>query len=151
MVQAEAPPGKLFRNFKEVIRAGHASSMDVAFYVVHWLTDLAGAVPVPLAGSQKFTVQFPPLVLTAFLKSFAVVKQLADKSETQIYEEYLKRRWNDEIDPMSVTLGTKSEEVVCRYRLLCMAQSAAIPTLEAFGKLTDGTRSALSREMSKTG
>merc|ERR1711976_892488 len=26
LVQAEAPPGKLFQNFKEVIRAGHASS-----------------------------------------------------------------------------------------------------------------------------
>ena len=43
--QAEAPPGALFDTMKAVIADGAASSSDIAFYFVHWVTDLAGAVP----------------------------------------------------------------------------------------------------------
>ena len=53
-LQAEAPPHALFSKFKEVIARDGASTQDVAFYFVHWLTDLAGAEPVPLHGSEKF-------------------------------------------------------------------------------------------------
>lgn len=38
---------------------------DVALYFVHWLTDLAGAEPTPLAGCEKFSVKFPLPVLNS--------------------------------------------------------------------------------------
>ena len=43
LVQAEAPPGILFSPFKALIDQGDVASSDIAFYFVHWLTDLAGA------------------------------------------------------------------------------------------------------------
>ena len=36
---------------------------DVAFYFVHWLTDLAGAEPSPLGGAEKLVLKFPHAVL----------------------------------------------------------------------------------------
>ena len=60
--QAEAPPIALFGTFKEVIATGGAAHADIAFYFVHWLTDLAGAEPSPLAGSEKFVLKFPHAV-----------------------------------------------------------------------------------------
>ena len=43
--QAEAPPGALFGSFKALLETEAAAEADVAFYFVHWLTDLAGAEP----------------------------------------------------------------------------------------------------------
>ena len=43
LVQAEAPPGILFSQFKKLIDSGNVVSADIAFYFAHWLTDLAGA------------------------------------------------------------------------------------------------------------
>ena len=51
LVQAEAPPGALFNSFKSLLEAGGLDGGDVAFYFVHWLTDLAGAEPTPLRAS----------------------------------------------------------------------------------------------------
>ena len=59
LVQAEAPPGALFGKFKAAIATDGVAASDVAFYFVHWLTDLAGAVPSPLEGSEKFVLKFP--------------------------------------------------------------------------------------------
>ena len=73
-MQAEAPPGPLFSSFKQLIAEGGATSTDVAFYFGHWLTDLAGAVPTPLAGSEKFALQFPHAVLAGFVRSFPLVQ-----------------------------------------------------------------------------
>ena len=42
LVQGEAPPSALFAKFKFVMRTEGVSPADVAFYFVHWLTDLAG-------------------------------------------------------------------------------------------------------------
>ena len=53
LVQAEAPPSALFGKFKQVILKDTVVAADVAFYFVHWLTDLAGAEPSPLEGSEK--------------------------------------------------------------------------------------------------
>ena len=55
----QAPPKALFGAFKEVIMSGGAAGSDVAFYFVHWLTDLSGAVPSPLGGAEKFVLKFP--------------------------------------------------------------------------------------------
>ena len=77
LVQAEAPPGALFSQLKGVIDAGGASSEDVAFYLVHWLTDLAGAVPTPLRGAEQFTLRFPPAVLVSIVRTLRYVQRLA--------------------------------------------------------------------------
>ena len=50
-MQAEAPPGALLTKFKQLLEGGGMSAADVAFYFVHWLTDLAGAEGTPLAGN----------------------------------------------------------------------------------------------------
>merc|ERR1719487_1431081 len=93
LVQAEAPPGALFKKFKSVTMSGKASEADIAFYFVHWLTDLAGAEPFPLEGCEKFVLKFPLKVLTSFLMSFPIVRQLSEKSETEVLEDYLVWRW----------------------------------------------------------
>ena len=49
-MQAEAPPSALLSKFKQLLEGGGMSAADVAFYFVHWLTDLAGAEGTPLAG-----------------------------------------------------------------------------------------------------
>ena len=54
LVQAEAPPGALFGKFKAAIATDGVAASDVAFYFVHWLTDLAGAEGAPLSGAEKF-------------------------------------------------------------------------------------------------
>lgn len=67
---------------------------DIAFYFVHWFTDLAGAVPTPLAGSEKFVLGFPLKVLSSFVSSFSIVGLLGNcQSETQVWESYLRWRW----------------------------------------------------------
>lgn len=124
LVQAEAPPGKLFRKFKAVITDGKATVSDVAFYFVHWLTDLAGAEPYPQEGCEKFVLKFPQKVLTTFLLSFKVVQNLSEKTETEVYEDYLLWRWE--------TNGTGSEDnlgpvptgdgCIAKLRLIVMGQ-----------------------------
>ena len=65
VVQAEAPPGMLLSKFKQLLESGGMSAADVAFYFVHWLTDLAGAEGAPLAGAEKFVIKFPHAVLNS--------------------------------------------------------------------------------------
>jgi hypothetical protein len=67
-VQAEAPPGAMLSKFKSVLMGG-ATSKDVGFYFLHWVTDLAGAEATPLGGSEKFVLKFPHAVLASFLWS----------------------------------------------------------------------------------
>ena len=56
----QAPPGMLFNRFKQIIRQGRAKPSDVALYLVHWLTDLAGAEPYPQDGAEKFVLKSGP-------------------------------------------------------------------------------------------
>merc|ERR1719453_2587147 len=100
LVQGEAPPAPLFAKFKEVMRTEHVAPADVAFYFVHWLTDLAGAEPSPLGGAEKFVLKFPHAVLDSFIRSFAVLNELAVKTETAVMEDYLVRTWG-ESSPLS--------------------------------------------------
>lgn len=67
----------------------------VAFYFTHWITDVAGAVPTPLDGSEKFVLQFPSAVLGSFVRSFSVIHELAHKPETAVLEDYLHQVWRD--------------------------------------------------------
>ena len=77
LVQAEAPPGALFSKMKSVVEQSETSNADIAFYFVHWLTDLAGALPTPLNGTEKFAAKFPHAVLGSFIRSFSCVQRLA--------------------------------------------------------------------------
>lgn len=81
LVQAEAPPGALFSQMKRQICENGVAPADIAFYFVHWLTDLAGAAARPLAGAEKLVTGFPLPVLASFVRSFSVVQRLAVEDE----------------------------------------------------------------------
>ena len=49
--------GALFTKAKVAVAEAGADDKDLAFYFVHWLTDLSGAEAAPLAGATKFTVK----------------------------------------------------------------------------------------------
>lgn len=138
--------------FRECVVAnseGSSPMRDVSLYFVHWLTDIAGAEPTPLAGSQKFATKFPLAVLNAFLHSFGFIQRIAEDTETQVMEEYLKEYWTRH----SPSLGPlpSGPDAVARLRLACMSQARAADVLRAFGELCLADREVLSREMAKTG
>jgi len=148
LVQAEAPPGPLFRKFKAVIRAGKANPCDIAFYFAHWLTDLAGAEPYPLEGCEKFVLKFPQRVLASFLRSIPFVQGLHKKSETAVLEDYLRWRWRqqDPVPPMISGAGT-----VAQLRLIAMAQKSEARVLEAYRSLPAADKAILHEELARTG
>uniref|UniRef100_A0A7S0F9Y2 Uncharacterized protein n=1 Tax=Pyrodinium bahamense TaxID=73915 RepID=A0A7S0F9Y2_9DINO len=151
-VQAEASPGAVFTQFRQCLIRDHQSqlgSRDIALYFVHWLTDLAGAEPTPLGGSEKFVVKFPLTVLNSFLRSFEVVGMLANSTETEVMEEYLKIRWTEHTpSPGPQPTGASA---VAKMRLLCMAQMNAERILRGFEELNEEDRDILSVEMSRSG
>ena len=97
LVQGEAPPGALFSRFKaKLAQSGSASpAADVAFYFVHWLTDLAGAVPAPLRGAEQFASRLPLHVSCSIIGTVHVPMRLADTSETELMEDYLVGTWRE--------------------------------------------------------
>jgi len=150
LVQAEAPPGALLTTLRRIVSSGKASQNDIAFYFVHWFTDLAGAVPTPLAGSEKFVLGFPLKVLCSFVSSFSIVGKLADfQSETQVCENYLRWRWEAQRPP----LGPPPEGygAIAKMRLIIMAQGNSKLILDAFKRLPEGDRRILSEELARTG
>ena len=153
LVQAEAPPKALFGTFKSVIAAGGAAAADVAFYFVHWLTDLAGAEPTPWEGSEKFVLKFPHAVLGSFIKSFSVVNELAHRSETEVFESYLESAWASLPAPLGSTNTPTGEDAIALMRLVVQAQTAEKQraVVEAFRRLHDDDRRILAEEMARTG
>jgi len=149
LVQAEAPPGPLFKKFRSIIRSGGASPRDVAFYFAHWLTDLAGAEACPQEGCEKFVLKFPHRVLTSFLSSFAFVQNLESKTETQVFEEYLEWRWKTQMPPLG-GVPDKSGSIA-QLRLVTMAQIPSDKILEGFADLNEQDRQVLSEELARTG
>eukprot|EP00928_Gymnodinium_smaydae_P017751 TRINITY_DN16786_c1_g3_i1.p1 TRINITY_DN16786_c1_g3~~TRINITY_DN16786_c1_g3_i1.p1 ORF type:complete len:1262 (+),score=301.23 TRINITY_DN16786_c1_g3_i1:140-3925(+) len=149
LVQAEAPPGALFRKFKQVMTSGKANPASVAFYFVHWLTDLAGAEPCPLEGCEKFVLKFPMAVLVLFLRSFPQVSELSQKTETRTLEDYLAWRW-EQVEPSLGPVPT-GEGSVAMLRLASMAQGNVKILVDAFSVLPDAGRTLLSRELAMTG
>jgi len=149
LVQAEAPPGPLFKKFKSIIRSGGASPRDVAFYFAHWLTDLAGAEACPQEGCEKFVLKFPQRVLTSFLSSFAFVQHLESKTETQVFEEYLVWRWETYLP----SLGQVPDKAgsIAQLRLATMTQIPGERVLEAFKDLNEKDHKVLSEELARTG
>eukprot|EP00971_Amphidinium_carterae_P121068 2398196-Amphidinium_carterae.1 len=78
---------------------------------------------------------------------------LADRTETEVYEAYLVKRWREAAVKSGGVIGLRpsGREAVARMRLLCMAQGGAPEVLKAFGELPAETRSLLSRELAETG
>jgi len=150
LVQAEAPPGALFRTFKNVVVSGHARSHDIAFYFVHWFVDLAGAEPYPLEGCEKFVLKFPLKLLQMFLDSFSIVGTLSeDTTETQVFEKYIRWRWSSHEPSLGIVpVGAGS---VALMRLVVMAQGDSRKIVKAFSQLSEEDREVLSTEMAITG
>jgi len=149
LVQAEAPPGALFKKFREVILSGQAKDNDIAFYFVHWFVDLAGAEPWPMEGCDKFVLRFPQRVLMQFLQSFGVVQDIYAKSETHVNEEYLKDSWTKQVPPLGdPPFGPGS---IARMRLVLMAQGDSVEILRQFQSLPAEDQRVLRLEMACTG
>jgi len=148
LVQGEAPPGALFHSFKRLIAEGGTNSEDVAFYFTHWVTDLAGAEPTPLSGSEKFVQKFPTAVLASFFRSFPHVWQLSTMTETQVYQEYLRAQW---IERPSLGTLPAGEDSVALMRLALQAQSHADLVRSAFDGLPSEDRKVLVEEMARSG
>lgn len=147
LVQAEAPPGPLLRAFRKVVVGGNVPSCDIAFYFVHWLTDLAGAEPFPLEGCEKFVLKFPQRILKQFVESFSFVESLsAQATETMIVEEYLIRRWRKEWGDLP-----EGPYSVARLRIACMAQQDGDEILNQFDGLPVDDKRVLGHEMALTG
>lgn len=120
LVQAEAPPGALLSTLRGVVLSGNALQEDLAFYFVHWFTDLAGAVPTPLAGSEKFVLGFPLKVLSSFVSSFSIVGSIGRcQSETQVCESYLLWRWESHRPPLGPPPEGHGAIAKMRRVLLC--------------------------------
>jgi len=152
LVQAEAPPGPLFSSFKRALRSSEQMrGSDVSFYFVHWMTDLAGAEPTPLRGSEKLVLKFPHPVLHSFISSFSLIGTLAERSETEVFEKFLLRNWaeaqhglgNPPTGPHSIAL----------MRLVAQVQHLPLQQrlVTAWEQLSDDDQAVLSYEMALTG
>lgn len=150
LVQGEAPPGALLRKLREVVGKGEASPKDVAFYFVHWFTDLAGAEPCPLEGCEKFVLKFPRKVLNQFLQSFAIIQNISpQRTETEILEAYITWRWQNHEPPLPEP--PTGFGAVARMRLVMMRQGDSQAVLDGFDALPNADRRILSEEMALTG
>lgn len=149
LVQAEAPPGGLFSKFKEVVSSGGATQGDIAFYFVHWLTDLAGAEPFPQEGCEKFVLKFPQKVLSSFLSSFSIVQDLSTLTETKIFEDYLVWRWRSEATICGPPPSGPGS--IARLRLVVMAQGDSKKVIDAYHALPRADAAVLDEELARTG
>ena len=151
LVQGEAPPAPLFAKFKEVMLEGGVAPSDVAFYFVHWLTDLAGAEPSPLGGGEKFVLKFPHAVLDSFIRSFAVLNDLAVATETEVMERYLLRTWGEGAGQGHPP--PTDEDGVALMRLVLQAQTPEKQqaVMRAYRALPRDDLAVLREEMARTG
>uniref|UniRef100_A0A7S2KVI6 Uncharacterized protein n=1 Tax=Zooxanthella nutricula TaxID=1333877 RepID=A0A7S2KVI6_9DINO len=147
-VQAEAPPGALFKTFRNVVVSGAAKDSDVAFYFVHWFADLAGAEPYPLDGCNKFVLKFPQHVLGQFLASFSIVQDIAVHPETRVLEEYYKSCWEKNAEGRPLPAGPGS---IAQMRLVLMAQGDSKVIIDEYNKLSFVDKKVLNNEMACTG
>lgn len=134
---------------KNIVSTGASSSSDIAFYFVHWLTDLAGALPTPLSGTEKFAAAFPHAVLKSFIRSFSCVQRLANRSATALMQEFLLEWW-------PAHLGTQppsGHTAIAEMRLVVQVQTAANQTAiaAAFWQLRADDREVLAVEMARSG
>lgn len=124
---------------------------DVSFYFVHWLTDLAGAEPTPLRGSEKFVLRLPHPVLHSFVSSFSFVGSLVDDSETSVFESFLVAKWEESARVLG--RAPRGRHAVALMRLIAQLQHLPLQqlALAAWPKLEAHDAEVLSREMALTG
>lgn len=146
-VQAEAPPGAMLSTFRRLLEEGCASPADVAFYFLHWITDLAGAEATPLGGAEKFVLKFPHTVLASFLWSMPFLSKLAEVTETEVFEEYLNARWKMAFPDAVVP---EDHTAIAQLRLAVMAQGGW-EVVSCFRRLSRADQELLSEEMARTG
>jgi len=148
LVQAEAPPGTIFKRFKQLLTDGQVEAEDISFYFVHWLTDLAGAEPTPLRGCEKFVLKFPRSVLDSILGSLPFVQRLATTTPTALYENYLNHVWPTAIGP-----PPEDDDAVAMMRLLVQVQEPDMQELlwEAQSHMAEDVRSFIAYEMALSG
>lgn len=151
LVQAEAPPSATFSHFKACICGEAVDAQDIAFYFAHWLTDLAGAEPTPLRGSEKFTLKFPHHLSASFIDSFSVVEMLASHTETEVLERYLRQRWRDLPHPLGEE--PRGPDAIPLMRLVVQAQkeAAQVGIYRAYGRMAETDAAVLRLEMPQTG
>ena len=120
---------------------------------MHWLTDLAGAVPSPLEGSEKFVLKFPQPVLGSFISSFSVVNELANKTETQVFETYLEQIWGQVAETADLGPAPQGDDAIALMRLVVQAQMSdkQAALVAAFNQLMPEDRRVLCDEMARTG
>jgi hypothetical protein len=152
LVQAEAPPGMLLSKLKTLITHEGASTADVAFYFVHWITDISGAVPAPLRGAEQFTLLFPITVLSGLVNSLHVVQQLVEVSESELMEEHLKAMWLERSESLRAVPPTGPESIAL-MRLVVQAQThlGGLQVVNAMASLSEADRETLAFEMALTG
>ncbi len=153
--QGEAPPGAIFTQFKNKLDAGGVASEDIAFYFVHWLTDLGGAEPTPERGVEKFVLKFPHAVFHSLVGSIEFVTRLAQCTPAELFLSYLRHMWAEGAKgvkgmPAQPPTGPES---LAYLRLLAHAQSASERqrVVEALPLLPAEARAVLSVELALTG
>ena len=151
LVQGEAPPAPLFAKFKEVMQSDGVNPSDVAFYFVHWLTDLAGAEPSPLGGAEKFVLKFPHAVLDSFIRSFSVLNDLAVATETEVMERYLVRTWGETFPEMGPAPMDEDGVAIMRLALQAQTPDKQAAVLQAWRALPREDAQVLRDEMARTG
>jgi len=161
MVQTEAPPKALFADLKTFIEEMPVQDREesLLFYFFHWFTDLAGAGLKagvhPLRGCEKFILEFPTVVLLKFFDAMSHVQNLAGKSETAVYFEYLQSTsaWQFVTDELTKADGggLEQNEAIALTRLILMSQNFNQTTKDAFTQLDPTDRTTLVKELSLTG
>ena len=148
LVQGEAPPGALFTRMRHVVRDSSTSASDIAFYFVHWLTDLAGAIPTPLHGAEKFATKFPVPVLKSFIHAFALVKRLAHTPPTQLNLEFLETFWPRHLGDLPT-----GPTAIALMRLAIQVQDMQdqLDVCTAFAGLPPDDQALLGEEMARSG
>lgn len=149
LVQAEAPPGALFRTMRGLCQNGQGAIENVALYLLHWFADLAGAEPCPMEGCTKFVLKFPLRVLSQFLESFPVVQNIATQSETRVVEDYLKQCWEQHCPSLGPLLSGYG--AIAKMRLVLMSQGESLEILRHFEYLNLWDQHTLVEEMRCTG
>jgi len=160
LVQAEAPPGALFSSMKRLLDAGGLPQADVAFYFVHWVTDLAGAEPTPAAGMEKFVLKFPQSVFVSLVSSMSLVQRLATTPPAALFYDFLSEAWlaaarriTDISALPSPTSGESWRQRVALMRLVVQAQTVNVQQMvcDAWPVLPAEDRVSLGEEMALTG
>lgn len=118
-MQAEGPPGAVLSPLRRVLRG--ATGTQLAFYFVHWLTDLSGAEGTPLAGAERFTRKFPLSVLICFLWSMPYLQRLAEHSETEVVQDLSARPAPVRSRLLASSNGTRHRVARSSRRTRCVA------------------------------